>query len=203
METHRENARPGTKVLAIKRKPTPPGVDPRQGEVIEVIDLGENVLTKMGRHVMGALLAGPGPAQLPAGNTYLQSDGWYLKYMTVGSGSTAANADDTELESEDTTSLKELLQAHGDELGNAFAGLGDTGLSYYTQIAWRVLYAAGEANGEIRELALWFADGATNPSGDHPTATPTRGRAASRKVLSGVIEKTGDFTLEFIWIYIY
>jgi hypothetical protein len=203
-----------TRVLAIKREPTPPGVDPQQGRILEVLDLGPNVLVKKGRHVLVAHLAGSGAAQLPAGNTYLDGDGWHLQYMSLGSnddpGSTADTADE-ELDCELEDSLKAFTAAAAgdvDEVLNEvlpFCGLGDTSESHYTHVAWRCLYASGEGNGNIRELGLWFADGTTNPEGDFTPSNPeglsVRGPLASRKVLSGVIEKTSAFALEFVWVW--
>ena len=205
-----ENCRPGTQVFAIMRKATPEGVHPYEGEVLEVRDLGHNVLTEKGRHIMAAKMAGGkagGSAQLPAGNTYAEGDGWYIEYMSLGandSPGTSPDSTNTVLDNEDSTSLKALTSAaEGDKNGNPFTGLGDTGLSYYTHVAWKCLYTSGEANGDIRELGLWIADGTSDPSGDVPAVSPTRGPLVSRKVLSGLIEKTTDISLEFIWVYIY
>ena len=198
----------GTRVLAIKRHPV-------TLESLGVLDLGPNVLTQKGRHVLMAKMAGTGPAQLPAGNTYLATNNWNLGFMSLGSNNTPgapADTADLKLDTELVGSLKTLTApAAGDvdETTNtilAFTGLGDTGLSYFTHVAWRCLYLAGEGNGDIREVGLWVQAGTSNPAGDFTPSSPVglavRGPLMSRKVLSGTVTKNASFALEFVWVYI-
>jgi hypothetical protein len=125
--------------------------------------------------------------------------------MSVGSGTAAADAANLTLDTETASSLVALTgPAFADETFVVpFATLNQDAQPYYTHIGWSATYGSGTGNGDINEVGLWISDGTTNPSGDVAGPSPTRGPLAARKVLSGTIEKTADFSLEFRWIWMF
>ena len=202
---------PETKVLAVMRKAVPEGQDPRTGELIEVQNLGPNVLTLKGRHVLMANMA---PAngetgQLPAANRYGHTNNWYLKYMSVGTGTDAADTADDYTDFTEVYGTRKEFTSESvgdvDESDNSiipFSEIEETDDATYTHIAWRCMYNSGEADGvAISEVGLWFADATSSPEGDITINDDVRGPLAARKVLPTVINKSTSFSLEFIWVW--
>ena len=206
-----------TKVIAILRKAPVNGEDPRDCPVVWAEDLGPNIVTKTARHCMGAWCADPGG--MVASNSYSKANNWYVGSISVGennsgvnpnAATTAATADDTELNQELATTLKPLANPPRKNASDPFSAITDILDPEYTHIAWVAFYDTAEANFPIKEVGLWVSENGsptTNPSGDmtpsSPGGLPSRGPLMSRKILATTIHKTPDFTLEFVWAWMF
>jgi len=238
MPRYEDKVSMNTKVIAILRKAPKAGEHPLSCQVVEERDFGPNLVTKVGRHLMAAWCSNTADVQpsgwttkgplLGTSNRYSKANNWFVGAMSVGTNDSGSNtragtsvvAGDLELNNEYANTFIELQSAvHKDQSGGLFTGLSDLADAAYTQIAWRGLYSATQANTTINEVGLWIPAGTTNPEGnsihnadpsnlghiskDTTQVMAERGPLVARKVLTSGIAKTSDFTLEFRWVWIF